>query len=144
MRRRRLLAATAAAVTVIVSGWAALTTPIASAEADRPLAAPAGSPVAVNGALSVCGVNLCNQAGEAIQLRGMSSHGIQFFPKCLNPASLAALRNDWKADFVRIAMYVQEGGYETNPSWRMRCVPPASGLARTRARGSVRTALLST
>jgi endoglucanase len=116
MRRRRSLAATAVAITAIVAGWAALTTPIASAEADRLLAGPAGSPVAVNGRLSVCGVNLCNETGEAVQLRGMSSHGIQFFPNCLNAASLDALRNDWKADFVRVAMYVQEGGFETDPA----------------------------
>jgi endoglucanase len=64
----------------------------------------------------VCGTNICNEAGEAIQLRGMSSHGIQFFPDCLNPASLDALRNDWKADFIRISMYVQEGGFETDPA----------------------------
>ncbi|WP_245716181.1 glycoside hydrolase family 5 protein [Micromonospora humi] len=78
-------------------------------------AAPAGTPVSVNGQLSVCGVQLCNQAGEAIQLRGMSSHGLQFFPNCVNADSLAALRNDWKADFIRLSMYVQEGGLETDP-----------------------------
>ena len=79
-------------------------------------AASAGSPVKLNGQLSVCGVNLCNEAGKAIQLRGMSSHGLQFFPDCLNQNSLAALRNDWNADFIRISMYVQEGGFETNPA----------------------------
>ncbi len=30
-------------------------------------------------------------------------------------ASLDALANDWKADVLRISMYIQEGGYETNP-----------------------------
>jgi endoglucanase len=65
--------------------------------------------------LSVCGTNICNEAGEAIQLRGMSSHGIQFFPDCLNEASITALRDDWNAEFVRISMYVQEGGFETDP-----------------------------
>ncbi|WFE36211.1 glycoside hydrolase family 5 protein [Micromonospora sp. WMMD975] len=77
--------------------------------------APAGTPVAVNGQLSVCGVQLCNEAGEAIQLRGMSSHGLQFFPNCVNADSLAALRTDWNADFIRLSMYVQEGGLETDP-----------------------------
>jgi len=130
MRRRRLMAATAGALTGIVAGWVALTIPDASAEpgdtpgsappaaaarAPRTLAAPDGSPVAVNGQLSVCDVNLCNENGEPIQLRGISSHGIQFFPDCLNENSLDALRNDWNADFIRIAMYVQEGGFETDP-----------------------------
>nr|BFE61112.1 cellulase family glycosylhydrolase [Dactylosporangium thailandense] len=74
------------------------------------------TPLAINGQLHVCGVNLCNQYNKAIQLRGMSTHGIQWFASCLNNASLDALANDWKADLLRIAMYVQEQGYETNPS----------------------------
>ncbi|MEV4282456.1 cellulase family glycosylhydrolase, partial [Actinoplanes xinjiangensis] len=92
--------------------------PVGTAPTAAPAtAAPAGgTPVAVNGRLRVCGVNLCNQAGQPIQLRGMSSHGLQFFPNCVNPGSLNALRNDWKADFIRLSMYVQEGGLETDPA----------------------------
>jgi endoglucanase len=82
-----------------------------------PTTAPAGrTPVAINGQLHVCGVNLCNQYNRPIQLRGMSTHGLQWFANCYNNASLDALANDWQADLLRIAMYVQEGGYETNPS----------------------------
>ena len=46
----------------------------------------------------------------------MSTHGIQWFASCVNTTSVAALADDWKADLLRIAMYVQEQGYETNPS----------------------------
>ncbi|PZF85824.1 glycoside hydrolase family 5 protein, partial [Micromonospora endophytica] len=74
------------------------------------------TPVAANGQLRVCGVNLCNQYGRPIQLRGMSTHGIQWFGNCYNPASLDALAIDWRADLFRIAMYVQEDGYETDPA----------------------------
>ncbi|MDG4798061.1 cellulase family glycosylhydrolase [Micromonospora sp. WMMD1082] len=78
---------------------------------------PGGStPVAINGQLRVCGVNLCNQYGRPIQLRGMSTHGIQWFDHCYNNASLDALATDWRSDVFRIAMYVQEQGYETNPT----------------------------
>ncbi|MGX7826151.1 cellulase family glycosylhydrolase [Actinokineospora sp. 24-640] len=77
---------------------------------------PGRTPVDINGQLRVCGVNLCNQYNRPIQLRGMSTHGLQWFAKCHNNASLDALATDWKADLFRIAMYVQEGGYETNPS----------------------------
>ncbi|WP_367128659.1 cellulase family glycosylhydrolase [Saccharothrix sp. HUAS TT1] len=78
---------------------------------------PVGTtPVAINGQLRVCGVNLCNQFNRPIQLRGMSTHGIQWFDKCYNNSSLDALAKDWKSDLFRIAMYVQEQGYETNPS----------------------------
>jgi endoglucanase len=78
---------------------------------------PTGTtPVAINGQLRVCGVNLCNQYGRPIQLRGMSTHGLQWFPSCYNDASLDALAGDWQADLLRISMYVQEQGYETNPT----------------------------
>ncbi|MFI1869622.1 cellulase family glycosylhydrolase [Streptomyces jumonjinensis] len=74
-----------------------------------------GTPVGVNGQLTVCGTKLCNQNGKPIQLRGMSTHGIQWYPQCVTGGSLDALANDWNADVVRISMYIQEGGYETNP-----------------------------
>jgi endoglucanase len=74
-----------------------------------------GTPVEINGQLRVCGVNLCNQYNRPIQLRGMSSHGLQWFARCYNDASLDALAQDWRADLFRISMYVQEGGYETDP-----------------------------
>ncbi|SDX97387.1 endoglucanase [Amycolatopsis xylanica] len=73
------------------------------------------TPVAINGQLHVCGVKLCNQYNKPIQLRGMSTHGIQWYAQCVKTASLDALATDWGADILRIAMYIQEGGYETNP-----------------------------
>jgi len=78
---------------------------------------PTGTtPLAINGQLHVCGTNLCNQYNKPIQLRGVSTHGLQWFPSCYNTASLDTLANDWKADVLRIAMYVNEDGYVTNPS----------------------------
>ncbi|MET9493677.1 cellulase family glycosylhydrolase [Streptomyces sp. NPDC006552] len=74
------------------------------------------TPVHINGQLHVCGTNLCNQYNRPIQLRGMSTHGLQWFSGCYNSASLDALANDWHADLLRTAMYVQEGGYETDPA----------------------------
>lgn len=74
-----------------------------------------GRPADVNGQLRVCGVKLCNQYGQPIQLRGMSTHGIQWYSQCVKTASLDALASDWGADVLRISMYVQEGGYETDP-----------------------------
>ncbi|GLZ29342.1 hypothetical protein Lesp02_15320 [Lentzea sp. NBRC 105346] len=73
------------------------------------------TPVEINGQLHVCGVKLCNQYNKPIQLRGMSTHGIQWYSQCIKTASLDALANDWKADILRISMYIQEDGYETDP-----------------------------
>ncbi|MER5456240.1 cellulase family glycosylhydrolase [Micromonospora sp. NPDC002389] len=74
-----------------------------------------GTPASINGQLRVCGVQLCNRYGRPIQLRGMSTHGIQWYSQCVNNASLDALAYDWNADVLRISMYIQEGGYETDP-----------------------------
>jgi endoglucanase len=79
---------------------------------------PAGggsTPVEINGQLRVCGTKLCNRYGHPIQLRGMSTHGFQWYAQCVNNASLDALATDWNADVVRLSMYIQEGGYETDP-----------------------------
>ena len=72
------------------------------------------TPAAANGQLRVCGVKLCNDSREAVQLRGMSTHGLQWYSQCLNDASLDTLAG-WGADVLRISMYIQEGGYETDP-----------------------------
>ncbi|AEV99831.1 glycosyl hydrolase family 5 [Niastella koreensis] len=78
----------------------------------------AQTPVQKNGQLRVTGTKLCNQYGNPIQLRGMSTHGIQWYGwgSCLTEASLDALAYDWGADVLRISMYVQEDGYETDPA----------------------------
>jgi endoglucanase len=76
---------------------------------------PGTTPVAANGQLHVCGTKLCNERNQPIQLRGMSTHGIQWYSQCVKTQSLDALANDWNADIFRISMYIQEGGYETNP-----------------------------
>ncbi|MDI6100068.1 cellulase family glycosylhydrolase [Actinoplanes sp. NEAU-A12] len=75
-----------------------------------------GTPVGVNGQLKVCGTKLCNERGQVVQLKGMSTHGLQWFPNCYTDASLDVLANEWNSDLLRIAMYVQEQGYETDPA----------------------------
>lgn len=74
-----------------------------------------GTPVEINGQLHVCGTKLCNQFNLPIQLRGMSTHGLQWYSQCVSGASLDALAQDWQADVLRISLYVQEGGYESDP-----------------------------
>lgn len=75
----------------------------------------ATTPVAANGQLRVCGQQLCNRNGKPIQLRGMSTHGIQWFANCVTQESVRVLAEEWNADVLRISMYIQEDGYETNP-----------------------------
>jgi endoglucanase len=74
------------------------------------------------GQLQVIGTNLCNSEGTPVQLRGMSSHGLQWHGKYANPAVLRWLRDDWNAQLWRAAMYLTEGGYVTNPALRQKVV----------------------
>jgi endoglucanase len=74
------------------------------------------TPLQANGQLHVCGVKLCNAEDTPVQLRGMSTHGLQWYAQCVNDAALDALAGDWGADVLRISMYIQEGGYETDPA----------------------------
>ncbi|GAA1861447.1 hypothetical protein GCM10009687_30890 [Asanoa iriomotensis] len=82
---------------------------------EGPIAPPPSSPVATHGALRVCGLQLCDRAGQPIQLRGMSTHGIQWYAGCASGPALDVLASDWQANLLRISMYVQEDGYETDP-----------------------------
>ena len=70
--------------------------------------------VAKNGQLQVIGTQLCNERGEAIVLRGMSSHGIQWFPQFLSKACIKSTADNG-ANLFRVAMYTGEGGYIENP-----------------------------
>ncbi|NGO72920.1 glycoside hydrolase family 5 protein [Streptomyces boncukensis] len=84
-------------------------------EGTRTAPAPAGSPVASHGQLAVCDTELCDESGKAVQLKGMSSHGTQWYEQCLTDGSLDALARDWDADVLRVSTYVQEGGYASDP-----------------------------
>ncbi|MCQ2231789.1 MAG: glycoside hydrolase family 5 protein [Paludibacteraceae bacterium] len=73
---------------------------------------PEGSPVFHNGKLSVSGTQMVNECGKAIQLRGMSSHGLAWTPAAYTEESITALVNEWNIDLFRIAVYTHEwGGY---------------------------------
>lgn len=65
-----------------------------------------------SGRLSVKGTQLVNEAGEAVQLRGVSTHGLAWFPEYVNYESFRTLKEDWGVNVVRLAMYTAEsGGY---------------------------------
>lgn len=80
-------------------------------------AAGAKKPFEICGRLKVVGTNLCNKNGYQIQLRGMSTHGLQWFENCITDKSLDVLANQWGADILRLSMYVHEDGYLTNPPY---------------------------
>ncbi|MGN1422805.1 MAG: cellulase family glycosylhydrolase [Oscillospiraceae bacterium] len=68
------------------------------------------TPVAAHGQLSVKGAQLVDKNGNAYQLRGMSTHGLTWFPDFVNENAFRTLRDDWNTNVVRLAMYVDEWG----------------------------------
>lgn len=77
----------------------------------------AQTPFEKYGALQVLNNQLCNQYGQPVQLRGMSTHGLQYFPGCINSGAMIALRDQWEGDIIRLAMYTEEGGYIGNAAY---------------------------
>ena len=69
---------------------------------------------ATSGALQVVGAQLCDENGNPVQLRGLSTHGIGWFPEYVNSELFSQFRNEWNVNVVRLAMYTAEGaGYCT-------------------------------
>ena len=64
------------------------------------------------GALRVKGNKLVDKKGKAIQLKGVSTHGLAWYPGYVNNACFRQLRTKWHANVVRLALYTEEyGGY---------------------------------
>ncbi len=68
----------------------------------------------VNGRLQVIGSQLCDSHGSPVQLRGISTHGLAWFPEYVNPDCVSELKS-WGANVLRLALYTAEsGGYCTD------------------------------
>lgn len=72
--------------------------------------------VSSNGWLKIENNTLVNEDGDKIQLKGMSTHGIQWYSKFANEKMIKSLRDDWNSNLFRIAMYTNENGYIQNRS----------------------------
>ncbi len=65
-----------------------------------------------HGALHVSGTKLTDMHGEPVVLRGVSTHGLAWFPQYISEDSFRSLRDDWNVNLIRLAMYTEEyGGY---------------------------------
>ena len=67
-----------------------------------------------NGTLRVKGARLVDEKGNDVQLRGISTHGLAWFPQYVNEACFKYFSSQWGANLMRLAMYTAEyGGYCT-------------------------------
>ena len=58
-----------------------------------------------SGALHVEGTLIKDEMGRTVQLRGVSTHGITWFPKFVDGKIFNYLADDWDANLVRLAVY---------------------------------------
>ena len=64
------------------------------------------------GRLHVKGTKLVDKEGHEVQLRGVSTHGLSWYPQYVNDKCFAQLHDQWGANVVRLAMYTEEyNGY---------------------------------
>jgi len=91
---------------------------ISCAQDDRLLSVDKNGRTVVErfGQLKVEGTKLLTEDGKQIQLRGISSHGLQWFGRYANEEVLRWLRDDWNMQIWRAAMYLREDGYVTQRS----------------------------
>lgn len=73
------------------------------------------TPLEEHGELSVNGTNIIDENGEKFQLKGVSTHGLQWYPQYVNKETFEYMRDNWKINAVRLAMYSDPNvGYNTN------------------------------
>lgn len=64
------------------------------------------------GRLHVKGTKLVDKKEHEVQLRGVSTHGLSWYPQYVNDKCFAQLHDKWGANVVRLAMYTEEyNGY---------------------------------
>ena len=76
-------------------------------EVDAMDKAVAEDGVAAHGALRVEGTQLVDRDGNAVQLKGVSTLGIVWFPQFVNKDAFADIKS-WGGNTIRLAMYTEE------------------------------------
>lgn len=90
----------------------------------------AAAVVAPAGRLFVSGGRLVNAEGQPVALRGVSTHGIGWFPEYVNADAFRTLRDDYGVNAIRIALYTEEsGGYCTGGDRQQLSRLVAEGVA---------------
>ena len=56
------------------------------------------------GALQVVNGRLSDADGNPVQLRGISTHGIAWYPDYINAENFRQFRQEWNANVIRLAM----------------------------------------
>ena len=95
-----------------VASGAADVTGTVSDELTRTAEAAGITPVKRHGALHVSGTDLKDCHGAKFRLKGVSTHGIAWFPQYVNKDAFQTLRDNYGINTIRLAMYTNKSeGY---------------------------------
>lgn len=84
----------------------------ATEETDKPAENATNPDSGFYGKLHVEGAHLADANNTPVQLQGISTHGIAWFPDYVNQDVLHQMKTEWGCNVFRIAMYTDEnGGY---------------------------------
>lgn len=62
--------------------------------------------------LHLKGTQILNSQNKVIQLKGLSTHGLSWYPQYVNKSTFSKLKSDFKINTIRLAMYTEEyNGY---------------------------------
>lgn len=78
--------------------------------------------VSYNGWLKIKNNTLVNENNEKFRLKGISTHGLQWYSKFANKEMMESLKDTFGINLFRIAMYTEENGYISNPSLKDKVV----------------------
>ncbi len=62
----------------------------------------------VTGPLHVEGTKLCGSDGSFVQLKGISTHGLAWFPDYVNEECFSQFKTQWDMNVIRLALYTAE------------------------------------
>ena len=91
-----------------------------ASEEQRDQTSPQVVRPSVNGRLHVEGKNLVDGSGTAVQLHGISTHGLTWFPDFINTPLFKQLSEEWDCNLFRLAMYSRV--YCSSPTEKEECL----------------------
>lgn len=72
------------------------------------------TPTQIHGKLNVKNTDIVDKNGDKFQLKGISTHGLQWFPQYVNQEAFIYMRDEWGINAIRLAMYSDPNvGYTT-------------------------------
>ncbi len=63
------------------------------------------TPVEEHGKLSVKNTDIVDKDGNKYQIKGVSTHGLQWYPQYINQDAFDFMRDEWGINAIRLAMY---------------------------------------